>query len=126
MDTLNDASCDRPRGALIASIERESRLMRDVQRENGELRAALDDHRRALEFIMSKYRQHTEKRIWESRIDFTNAINEKQQEVCRSKLILTMCRLCFTLFIFLACQFRELSKEYLIKLFKYKLNYHYY
>lgn len=81
MDTLNEASRERPRGALIASIERESRLMRDVQRENGELRAALEDHRRALELIMSKYRQHTEKRIWESRIDFTSAINEKQQEV---------------------------------------------
>lgn len=81
VDTLNEASRERPRGALIASIERESRLMRDVQRENGELRAALEDHRRALEFIMSKYRQHTEKRIWESRIDFTNAINEKQQEL---------------------------------------------
>lgn len=81
VDTLNEASRERPRDALIASIERESRLMRDVQRENGELRAALEDYRRALEFIMSKYRQHTEKRIWESRIDFTNAINEKQEEV---------------------------------------------
>lgn len=81
VDTLNEASRERPRGELIASIERESRLMRDVQRENGELRAALEDHRRALELIMSKYRQHTEKRIWESRIDFTSAINEKQQEV---------------------------------------------
>lgn len=82
VDTLNEASRERPRGALIASIERESRLMRDVQRENGELRAALEDHRRALELIMSKYRQHTDKRIWESRIDFTKALNEKQQEVC--------------------------------------------
>lgn len=81
MDTLNEASRERPRGELIASIERESRIMREVQRENVELRAALEDHRRALELIMSKYRQHTEKRIWESRIDFTSAINEKQQEV---------------------------------------------
>lgn len=80
VDTLNEASRERPRGALIASIERESRLMRDVQRENGELRAALEDHRRALELIMSKYRQHTEKRVWESRIDFTAAVNDKQQE----------------------------------------------
>ncbi|CAH0669224.1 unnamed protein product [Spodoptera exigua] len=85
IDTLNEASRDRPRGALIGSIERESRLMRDVQRENGELRAALEDHRRALELIMSKYRQHTEKRVWESRIDFTNAINEKQQELIRQQ-----------------------------------------
>lgn len=81
VDTLNEASRERPRGALIASIERESRLMRDVQRENGELRAALEEHRRALELIMSKYRLHTEKRVWESRIDFTAAVNEKQQEV---------------------------------------------
>lgn len=81
VDTLNEASRERPRGALIASIERESRLMRDVQRENGELRAALEDHRRALDLIMSKYRQHTEKRVWETRIDFTAAVNEKQQEV---------------------------------------------
>ncbi|XP_059061908.1 FGFR1 oncogene partner 2 homolog [Achroia grisella] len=85
VDTLNEASRERPRGALIASIERESRLMRDVQRENGELRAALEDHRRALELIMSKYRQHTEKRIWESRIDFTAAVNEKQQELIRQQ-----------------------------------------
>uniref|UniRef100_A0A2A4J923 FGFR1 oncogene partner 2 homolog n=1 Tax=Heliothis virescens TaxID=7102 RepID=A0A2A4J923_HELVI len=85
VDTLNEASRERPRGTLIASIERESRLMRDVQRENGELRAALEDHRRALELIMSKYRQHTEKRIWESRIDFSNAINEKQQELIQQQ-----------------------------------------
>ncbi|XP_073966667.1 FGFR1 oncogene partner 2 homolog [Choristoneura fumiferana] len=85
VDTLNEASRERPRGALIASIERESRLMRDVQRENGELRAALEDHRRALELIMSKYRQHTEKRVWESRIDFTAAVNEKQQELIRKQ-----------------------------------------
>lgn len=65
--------------------------MRDVQRENGELRAALEDHRRALELIMSKYRQHTEKRIWESRIDFTAAINDKQQEV--SQILLAFCML---------------------------------
>lgn len=85
VDTLNEASRERPRGALIASIERESQLMRGVQRENGELRAALEDHRRALELIMSKYRQHTEKKIWESRIDFTSAINEKQQELIRQQ-----------------------------------------
>ncbi|XP_039746365.1 FGFR1 oncogene partner 2 homolog [Pararge aegeria] len=85
VDTLNEASRERPRGELIASMERESRLMRDVQRENGELRAALEDHRKALELIMSKYRQHTEKRIWESQIDFTAAINEKQQELIRQQ-----------------------------------------
>ncbi|XP_013134786.1 PREDICTED: FGFR1 oncogene partner 2 homolog [Papilio polytes] len=85
VDTLNEASRERPRGELIASIERESRLMRDVQKENGELRAALEDHRRALELIMTKYRQHTEKRIWESRIDFTSAINDKQQELIRQQ-----------------------------------------
>ncbi|XP_045459966.1 FGFR1 oncogene partner 2 homolog [Melitaea cinxia] len=85
VDTLNESSRERPRGELVASMERESRLMRDVQRENGELRAALEDHRKALELIMSKYRQHTEKRIWESRIDFTAAVNEKQQELIRQQ-----------------------------------------
>lgn len=85
VDTLNEASRERPRGELIASMERESRLMRDVQRENGELRAALEEHRKALELIMSKYRQHTEQRIWESRIDFTAAINDKQQELIRQQ-----------------------------------------
>ncbi|XP_041972791.1 FGFR1 oncogene partner 2 homolog [Aricia agestis] len=85
IDTLNEAARERPRGELIASIERESRLMRDVQRENNELRAALEDHRKALELIMSKYRQHTEKKIWESRIDFTAAINEKQNELIRQQ-----------------------------------------
>lgn len=85
VDTLNEAGRERPCGALVASIKRESKRMRDVQRENGELRAALDDHRRALEHIMTKYRQHTQKRIWETRIDFASAINEKQEELIRQQ-----------------------------------------
>lgn len=72
--------------------------MRGVQRENGELRAALEDHRRALELIMSKYRQHTEKKIWESRIDFTSAINEKQQEVFYFYDIESLVFLCYVHF----------------------------
>lgn len=44
------------RSSLIASLQRESRQLQALERENRELRIALEDHQNTLELIMSKYR----------------------------------------------------------------------
>lgn len=54
---LNEAASQRSQSVLVAGLQRESQHMRDLQAENRELRAALDDYQNALELIMSKYRQ---------------------------------------------------------------------
>uniref|UniRef100_A0A2R5L7M6 Uncharacterized protein n=1 Tax=Ornithodoros turicata TaxID=34597 RepID=A0A2R5L7M6_9ACAR len=54
---LNSAS-QRPRSALILSIQQENRHIRELQQENKELVAALEEHQSALELIMAKYREH--------------------------------------------------------------------
>lgn len=48
----------RPRAALVLSIQQENRHIRELQQENRELVAALQEHQSALELIMAKYREH--------------------------------------------------------------------
>ena len=42
----------------LTGIQQENRHIRQLQHENKELRAALEEHQNVLELIMSKYRQH--------------------------------------------------------------------
>ena len=42
----------------ILGIQQENRHIRQLQHENKELRAALEEHQNVLELIMSKYREH--------------------------------------------------------------------
>ena len=42
----------------FSGIQQENRHIRQLQHENKELRAALEEHQNVLELIMSKYRQH--------------------------------------------------------------------
>lgn len=62
---------------MIANIQKENRHSREIQQENRELRAALEEHQTALEHIMSKYRQHTSQQIYKSRINLM-LIQEQQ------------------------------------------------
>lgn len=59
--------------------------MREIQQENRELRAALEEHQTALEHIMTKYRQHTTEQIYNSRIDLKTVNNEKYNEIIRQQ-----------------------------------------
>ncbi|KAK2706569.1 FGFR1 oncogene partner 2 homolog [Artemia franciscana] len=55
---LNIMLHHRPHAALLSSIQQENRLLRELQAENRDLKATLEDYQSALEYIMSKYRQH--------------------------------------------------------------------
>ncbi|XP_071529520.1 FGFR1 oncogene partner 2 homolog isoform X3 [Panulirus ornatus] len=63
MNELNEAANNRPRSALIHSIQQENRHIRQLQQENKELRLALEEHQNVMELIMSKYRQQVAKLV---------------------------------------------------------------
>ncbi|XP_042236875.1 FGFR1 oncogene partner 2 homolog isoform X2 [Homarus americanus] len=71
MNELNEAANNRPRSALIHSIQQENRHIRQLQQENKELRLALEEHQNVMELIMSKYRQQVAKLV---------TVNSKQMQ----------------------------------------------
>ncbi|XP_068227574.1 FGFR1 oncogene partner 2 homolog isoform X1 [Palaemon carinicauda] len=71
MNELNEAANNRPRSALIHSIQQENRHIRQLQQENKELRVALEEHQNVMELIMSKYRQQVAKLV---------SVNSKQSQ----------------------------------------------
>lgn len=56
---------------MVHAINQEHPHLRDIQIQNRELRACLQDYQRALEHIMTKYREHTQKKILNSQVSFT-------------------------------------------------------
>lgn len=66
---------------MINSINLESPHVREVEMKNRELRAALEDRQRALELIMSKYREHTQKKLQNSQMNFRDFYNPEKNEV---------------------------------------------
>jgi len=58
---LNDLAAERPRMALVAGIQQESKHIMDLQQENRELRGALEEQQNAIDLIMTKYRLHVSK-----------------------------------------------------------------
>lgn len=63
----------------FASNMKDAKRIRDLQRENIELRQALEDYQYGLEFIMSKYRSQVVELIQLNRMEKnTPAINEPQ------------------------------------------------
>jgi len=47
----------RPRAQLVVSVVAENKQLKELERENKDLRTALDEHQTALDLIMSKYRE---------------------------------------------------------------------
>ncbi len=66
---LNDLASERPRMALVAGIQQESKHITDLQQENRELRIALEEQQNAVDMIMSKYRVQVSKLLECKRID---------------------------------------------------------
>lgn len=63
---------------LVLKMNAEQPQVCDIEMENRELRSCLQDHQRALEHIMSKYREHTQKKILNSPITFKYANNDNR------------------------------------------------
>lgn len=66
---------------LINIIHQENPHIREVQQENKELKKSLEDHQRVLEHIMTKYREHTQKQIYSTNINFKEVYDINKNEV---------------------------------------------
>lgn len=73
---LNEIAKHRPRSTLVLGLAQENRQIRELQQENRELQAALEEHQYALELIMQKYREHTIKLLQSNRVE--KAIQERE------------------------------------------------
>uniref|UniRef100_A0A6V7ICQ8 FGFR1 oncogene partner 2 homolog n=1 Tax=Bracon brevicornis TaxID=1563983 RepID=A0A6V7ICQ8_9HYME len=85
IDMLNTEAKQRPHGELIAGIQLETRHLREIQAENKELKLALEDYQKALELIMSKYRQQTSALIKNCKTDFSSLYNAKYANIITSQ-----------------------------------------
>lgn len=81
MEHLNEVAHQKPHSQLIANIQKENRHLREIQQENCELQAALEEHQSALEVIMSKYRQHTSQKIYDTRINFSSEQDQRYNDI---------------------------------------------
>lgn len=79
IDILNKLARDRSNNQLITIIHQENPQIREIQQENRLLKAALEDHQHALEHIMTKYREHTQSKILNTKVNFVEAFSKHQQ-----------------------------------------------
>lgn len=63
-------SQDKSNQDMIHVIHQENPHIREIQTENRQLKASIEEHQRTLELIMTKYRQQTQRQIKETRLDF--------------------------------------------------------
>lgn len=70
INALNILARERSNTDMIHTIHQENPQIREIQQENRQLKASIEEHQRAIELIMSKYRQHTQKQIEETKVNF--------------------------------------------------------
>lgn len=89
IEVLNKLARERSNQQLIQIIHQENPQIREIQQENRQLKACLEDHQHVLEIVMQKYREHTQKQIKETKIDFTSVKNTaevaRQNEIIRQQ-----------------------------------------
>ncbi|XP_015126309.1 FGFR1 oncogene partner 2 homolog [Diachasma alloeum] len=85
IDILNTEAKQRPHQELISSIQQETRHLREIQAENKELKTALEDYQKALELIMSKYRQQTSALMKNCKTNFSSLYNAKYANIITSQ-----------------------------------------
>lgn len=92
MENLSNVYGPVSRSSLIMTIQRESRQLQALERENKELLTALDDHQTAIELIMSKYRMQVSQLIQLHQRDVlerknTNEVGSRNNTILESELI---------------------------------------
>lgn len=85
VEVLNAEAKQTSHLQVIAGIQQENRHLREIQAENRELKSALEDHKSALELIMSKYRQQTASLLKQWKPDYTSLYNSKYANIITSQ-----------------------------------------
>ncbi|XP_050299882.1 FGFR1 oncogene partner 2 homolog [Anthonomus grandis grandis] len=79
VEQLNEIASQKPHSQLIANIQKENRHLREIQQENRDLKSTLEEYQFTIERIMTKYRQHTQEKIYKTRINF-KALQEQRYQ----------------------------------------------
>ena len=81
MSALSNTSIKQPRKSLIASIQCESKKLKQLEAENLELKSTLQDYELVMKLMNQKYRNHISKLIshmnMETKLNVNNVINLK-------------------------------------------------
>ncbi|XP_043479723.1 FGFR1 oncogene partner 2 homolog [Leptopilina heterotoma] len=85
VEVLNAEAKQTSHLQVIAGIQQENRHLREIQAENRELKSALEDHKSALELIMSKYRKQTASLLKQWKPDYTSLYNSKYANIITSQ-----------------------------------------
>lgn len=99
MDLLNSLARDKSNAQMIHTINHENPQLRELHTENIRLRMSLEDHQRALEHIMCKYREHTQDILKNSKLDFHELFEGETEKNIVSTFIFTLQFLFFFLHV---------------------------
>ena len=84
MNALSNTSVKLPRRQLIASIQCESKKLKQLEAENLELKSTLQDYELVMKLMSQKYRSHVSKLIShmnaEKKLNINHVINAKYQQ----------------------------------------------
>lgn len=84
MNVLSNTSVKQPRRQLIASIQCESKKLKQLEAENLELKSTLQDYELVMKLMSQKYRNHVSKLIShmnaENKLNLSNVINAKYKQ----------------------------------------------
>lgn len=80
LNSLNALARERSNTDIIQHIHAENPQIREIQAENRQLKASIEEHQRAIELIMTKYRQHTQKQILETKLDFDKLLKVNENK----------------------------------------------
>lgn len=78
LNALNILARERSNTDMIHTIHQENPQIREIQQENRQLKASIEEHQRAIELIMTKYRQHTQKQIEDTKLDFDRLVKASE------------------------------------------------
>lgn len=81
LNALNALARERSNTEIIHQIHAENPQIREIQAENRQLKASIEEHQRAIELIMTKYRQHTQAQIEDTKLDFEKLLKVNNSNV---------------------------------------------
>lgn len=87
IEVLNKLARERSNHQMVHTIHQENPHIWEIQQENRQLKACLEDHQHALELIMQKYRDHTQRQIKETKINFTAIEDVRQTEIIQKQAL---------------------------------------
>lgn len=91
LDLLNSLARDKSNAQMVHNINAENPQIREMHSENIRLRASLEDYQRALEHIMTKYREHSQSALAKTKINFEDLFRaETEKNVVGNIYILNM------------------------------------